>query len=661
MKPQQNILPDDDGSRRLIGISIGACVMFFLILTRLWYLQIIDTENLMDQSESNRLRFVPVAAPRGAIVDRNGKVLVSNTPSFSVAVIPQDVKNKEELVDNLARYLKLDRQEIIDKWTKGQGRAKYYPLVVASGITRDQMEFLEENRLSLSGVNIEMKPIRAYANGELAAHLLGYLGEVSEDELGTERYKDYNAGDYTGKSGIERSWENYLHGTDGGRQIEVDARGRFLRTVEETNSMVGNTVMLTIDMEMQKAAEEALAGRAGAAVAMDVNTGEILAFASSPNFDPALFTGRIPADKWKGYLEDEKRPLENKALRGMYPPGSTFKIVTAIAGLEEGLIDEHTAIDCPGYYKFGNATFRCWDKKGHGHVELRKALRESCDVYFYKLAERLGVDRIAAYAKKLGLGAPLGVGLDNEKGGVIPTQAWKLKRFGKKWYSGETLSVGIGQGYVLTTPIQLASMISTVANEGTVYQPHLVKKVVDSDGRVIKEFQPQVLEKANLKPQTYKLVKDGLFAVVNEPHGTGGMARLSEVKVAGKTGSSQVVKLRTGKGDIPYKYRDHALFVAFAPYEKPEIAVAVIVEHGEHGGSAAAPVAGRVLRAYFEQKGVIKRPVPKKADTAGEGEGSDSGVPAPAPGSPAAPAGGAPAATLPAPPAARPADRPQGH
>ncbi|GFO60388.1 penicillin-binding protein 2 [Geomonas silvestris] len=627
MKAHSGIIPDGDGSRRIIWISFGAFAMFFLLLSRLWYLQVVDTENLLDQSENNRLRFVPVAAPRGAILDRNGKVLVSNTPSFSVAVIPKDVKDREQLVSSLARLLKLDPKEIQDKWNKGQGRAKYYPLVVASNISRDQMEFLEENRLSLSGVNIEMKPVRAYPNGELASHLLGYLGEVSEEELGNERYKDYNAGDYTGKSGIEKSWENFLHGTDGGRQIEVDARGRFLRTVEETASTVGNSVMLTIDLDMQKVAEQAFGDKAGAAVAMDVNTGEVLAFASNPGFDPALFTGRLPADKWKEYLEDKRHPLENKALKGMYPPGSTFKIITAIAGIEEGLIDAHSSVDCPGYYKFGNATFKCWDKKGHGHVELRKALRESCDVYFYKLAERLGVNRIAAYAKKFGLGAPMGIGLDNEKGGVIPTEEWKKKRFGTKWFSGETLSVGIGQGYVLTTPVQLASMIATVANDGVIYQPHLVKRIVDLDGKPIKEFPPQQVGRAAIKPSTFKLIKEGLFAVVNEPHGTGGMARLSEVKVAGKTGSSQVVKMRDSKGEVPYQFRDHALFVAFAPLEKPEIAVAVIVEHGEHGGSAAAPIAGRLLRAYFEGKGVIKKPVPKQEPKDEKGGAPGSGTP----------------------------------
>ena len=649
MKTQQNIIPDDDGGRRIIWLSFAAFFLFFLLLSRLWYLQVIVADNLLDQSENNRLRFVPVAAPRGAILDRNGKVLVYNTPSFSVAVIPQDVKDKEQLIDNLARYLNLDRKEIEEKWRKGQGRAKYYPLVVASNITRDQMEFLEENRLALSGVNIEMKPVRAYSYGQLASHLLGYLGEISEDELGQERYLDYNAGDYTGKSGIERNWESYLHGIDGGRQIEVDARGRFLRTVQETNPGVGNTVMLTIDLELQRAVEDAFGDKAGAAVAMDVRTGEILAFSSNPDFDPALFMGRMPPDKWKEYLEDLRRPLENKALKGMYPPGSTFKIVTAIAGLEEGLIDQHTSVYCTGKHQYGNRSFRCWEKKGHGQVSLKRALKESCDVYFYQLADRLGVDRIAAYAKRFGMGAPLGVGLENEKGGVVPTREWKLKRYGKPWYAGETLPVGIGQGYVLTTPLQLASMIATVANEGTVYQPHLVKRVVDSDGKVLKEFGPQVSGKTAFKPETYRLIKEGLFAVVNEPRGTGGAARLYEVKVAGKTGTSQVVKLRDNKGDVPYQFRDHALFVAFAPYENPEIAVAVVVEHGEHGGSAAGPIAGKLLRAYFEQKGVIKKPVPKAEPVSEEAAAGGAG---------AAVEGGAAAGTPPAAGVANPAPTP---
>jgi len=596
MKGQRYIREVREPLRRVFGMSIAVAAVFLVLLSRLWYLQVIESENLRNLSESNRLRLVPIAASRGAILDRNGKVLVNNTPSFSVAVVPQDVRDKDALLASLARYLDLDPEELRAKWEKGKGRAKFYPIIIASGISREQLEFLEENRLRLPGLDLEMKPIREYGNGQLAAHLLGYLGEISEAELDKEEYQSYNPGDYVGKSGIERSWERYLHGSDGGRQIEVDARGRYLRTISETSPTIGNSIVLTIDRDLQKHAEQSFGDKAGAAVAIDVNSGEILAFVSNPGFDPSLFTGRMSPQQWQTYLEDKRHPLENKALKGQYPPGSTFKIITALAGLQEGLINENTTVVCKGAHTVGRDTFKCWDKKGHGVVNLKRALKESCDVYFYQLGERLGVDRIATYAREFGLGAPVGVGLENEKGGLVPTTDWKEKKYGKKWYRGETLPVSIGQGYTLTTPIQLAALIAGVATEGTVYRPYLVKKVVDPDGRVIKEFTPEVLKKVALRPEHFRPVKEGLLAVVNEPRGTGGMARLYEVKVAGKTGTSQVVKLRDSKGGVPYQYRDHALFVAFAPYDKPEVAVAVVVEHGEHGGSAAAPIAGRILR-----------------------------------------------------------------
>ena len=398
--------------------------------------------------------------------------------------------------------------------------------------------------------------------------------------------------------------------------------------------------MLTIDANVQKVAEEAFGDQAGAAVAMDVNTGEVLAFVSKPGFDPALFSGKLPADIWKEYLEDKRHPLENKALTGQYPPGSTFKIITALAGLEDGKIDEKTTVNCSGSYELGNSIFNCWKRHGHGVTNLKKALRESCDVYFYQLGERLGVDRIAAMAKRFMLGAPMGIGLAHEKGGLIPTTEWKLKRFAKRWFHGETLPVAIGQGYVLMTPIQLASMIATVANEGTVYRPYLVKRIIDADGKPLKEFKPESMGSTGISADKFRLVKQGLLAVVNEPGGTGGAARLADVHVAGKTGSSQVVKLRDSKQATPYQYRDHALFVAFAPYEKPEIAVAVVVEHGEHGGSAAAPIAGRILRAWFDGKKPAKKepaglkkngdddnaaesPTPSVREQSGNGDNSD--------------------------------------
>jgi len=617
-------------SKHIIWLSFFVTAIFFIILCRLWFLQIIDTDKLQAMSENNRFRFIPVAAPRGTILDRNGNVLVNNIPSFSLAVIPNDVKDKDSLIDTLSKLLDIDKEELLARWDMGKGRAKYMPVVLASDITRDQVEYFAANSIRFPGLDIELKPIRQYPYGDLASHLLGYIGEISDKELASGSFSSYGIGDYVGKSGIEKSYESYLYGMDGGKRIEVDARGRYLDTVSEDMPTTGDSVQLTIDVNLQKAAEKALGDRAGAAVVIDVKTGEILAFASTPVFDPSLFIGKMPPDKWKEYLNDKRHPLEDKALKGQYPPGSTFKIVTAMAGLSEGLINANTSVDCTGAYTVGSQKFHCWDKHGHGITNLRKALKESCDVYFYKLGDRLGVDKIAEYAHKFGLGEPMGVGLENEKSGLIPTAEWKLQKTGKSWYRGETIPVAIGQGYVTMTPIQLAAMISCIANDGILYQPHLVKRILDPDGKTIKEFTPTIFKNTGFKPEYIQLIKDGLRAVVNEPGGTGKGARISGITVAGKTGTSQVVKIGARKGDIPYKYRDHALFVGFAPYEKPEVAIAVVVEHGVHGGSAAAPVAAQVLRSYFEgkhpskphQNRVIKEKEEDSAPTVKEGEDS---------------------------------------
>ena len=574
MKERRFVRELIESQNRVLPLSFFVGALFLLLILRLWHLQILNQDDYRSMSENNRLRFVPVAASRGAILDRNGKVLVSNRPSFSLAVVPQEVKDKEELLTQLSDLLKLDRAEMSARWQKNKGRAKYYPIVLASNITRDQVEIVEENRLMLPGVEVEMKPVREYSSGVLAAHLLGYIGEISENELNAKGFEEYNPGDYIGKIGIERALDNELHGGDGGRQLEVDARGRVLRTISETFPTVGNSVVLTIDAALQKQAEQSFGEQAGAAVVMDVNSGEILAFVSNPSYDPALFSGKLPADKWKEYLDDKRHPLENKALSGQYPPGSTFKIVTALAGLHNDKINDSSSITCTGSYDLGTSTFKCWNKRGHGVTSLKKSLRESCDVYYYQLGEKLGVDKIAAAAKAFKLGDTMGVDLQNEKGGLIPTTEWKQKRFGKRWFHGETLPVAIGQGYVLMTPIQMASMIATVANEGTVFRPHLVKRIVDADGKQLKEIKPEIIGTTEFSKESYRLVKQGLFAVINEPGGTGGAARMYDVKVAGKTGTSQVVKMRDSKIGIPYQFRDHALFVAFAPFDKPEIAVA---------------------------------------------------------------------------------------
>lgn len=627
IKGQRYVREMSQPKQRTILLGFIVVVLFFLLLLRLWYLQIIRSEEYRAMSENNRLRFLPVAALRGALLDRNGTVMVNNRPSFSLSIIPQEVKDVDSLLDRLASLLKLDRLEMKERWEKSKGRARYYPVVVAINLSQDQVEIIEENRVRLPGVEISMKPIREYAFDNSAAHLFGYIAEISDKELELKAYADYNPGDYVGKNGIEKAWEQELHGNDGGRQLEVDSRGRVLRVLAESRPTVGNSLMLTIDSRLQHEAEQAFGAQAGAAVAMNVNTGEVLAFVSSPTFDPSLFAGRIPADIWKEYLEDKRRPLENKALAGQYPPGSTFKVLTALAGLEAGVIDEHTTISDPGYYEMGGHKFRDWKSGGHGVVNLRTSLKESCDTYYYRLGEKLGVDRIAAMAERFWLGRELGIGLQNEKKGLIPSTAWKLKRFGKKWFPGETLPVAIGQGYVLMTPIQLASMTATVANEGTIYRPHLVRKIVDPDGKTVKEFQPEVLGTTGVSVASFKKVKQGMYAVVNDPGGTGANARLWDVKVAGKTGTSQVVKLgEDRKKARKYEHMDHGLFIAFAPFDKPEIAVAVVVEHGGGGGAVAAPIAAKILRSFFDLQKPPAKVKPEKTEQDDEPASDNSGT-----------------------------------
>jgi penicillin-binding protein 2 len=435
----------------------------------------------------------------------------------------------------------------------------------------------------------------------MAAHLLGYVGEISQQELGARQ--GYRMGDLIGKGGAERYWENYLRGIDGGQQVEVDAVGRKLRVLSEVEETPGNTLVLTVDRDLQLAAERALEDREGAIVALDTRTGDVLAMVSRPAFDPNIFARGIRAAEWRGLLENRKRPLNSKAVQGTYPPGSTFKMVMAAAALEEGVINPFTTIFCGGGIFFGNRTFRCWRQGGHGNMNVHEALVRSCDVFFYQVGQRLGVDAIAEYAHRFGLGAPTGITLEHESGGIIPSSAWKRQRFGEPWYAGETLSVAIGQGYVTVTPLQMANVMAAIANGGTTYRPQFVKRIESPDGAVVLEQAPVVEHELNFKKSTLLQIRQALSDVVNTSRGTGTKARLATVEVGGKTGTSQVGKLgaeRTKQGGMARERKDHAWFVAFAPVGNPEIAVAVLAEHaGEHGGTAAAPIARSVLAHYF--------------------------------------------------------------
>ena len=471
----------------------------------------------------------------------------------------------------------------------------------------EKLAVVETHALELPGVVTEVTPVRQYLNGEMTAQIIGFTGEVSREDLDRDNPEKLSSGDIIGKFGIEKFLDAHLRGKSGAEQVEVNVAGKAIRSLGRIPSLPGDNVVLTINSALQEAAWTAMGDRAGAVAVLDPRSGAVLALVSSPSFDPNLFNGGISFDDWENLSNDPRHPMENRSISGQYPPGSTYKPVIAAAALEEGLITRRATFYCNGTFEMGDRTFRCWQAKGHGNVNLHRAIVESCDVYFYNLGKLLGVDRIAAYARAFGLGAPLGIDLNREKGGLIPTKQWKLSRFREPWQMGETISLAIGQGYNLVTPIQLANIYATLANGGTVYRPRLIKQLESSDGHVVKRYGPEKQGVLPVRPQNIQLINQGLWGAVNEKGGTGYILKRQEQDVAGKTGTAQVIglpqdeKARKTKR-VSAAFRDHALFVCFAPYGNPEIVVAVILENAGHGGSAAAPVARKIIDTYFALK-----------------------------------------------------------
>lgn len=599
--------------KRFVLLSLAAALVFALLLLRLWYLQVISAERYLALSERNRIRHVAIAAPRGPIYDRNGELLVDNRPSFGISVLRQEVDDAAALLDRLAEYLRVPREDLQKRWDAGLRFPAFRPMPLAEDVSRDVLELVQENSVNLPGVLIEVRPLRSYPYAESAAHLFGYLGEITEAELQSAEFEGYRPGDFVGKSGLEKSLESKLRGVAGQRRVEVDVRGKELRLLKIQDSVPGNKVYLTIDRKLQQATEAAFGETSGSAVVMDVRTGAVLAMASLPGFNPSLFARGISGQEWISLLQNPHHPLQNKSIKGQYPPASTFKIVTALAALRAGIANPGTSVNCNGSFKFGNREFRCWKRDGHGRVDLKKALKESCDVWFYQIGLELGIDRLSQMAFDLGLGESLGFPLEYEKSGLVPTRQWKKKRFGSRWYDGETVIAAIGQGYVLTTPLQLASMMATVVNGGTVLRPQVVRRVESLGGELLREVSPEVIKSNPLAPGDLKVVLKALDAVVNEPGGTAWTSRINEVHFGGKTGTAQVVRLkddRDRKREAPYRFRDHGLFVGYAPVNDPQIVVAVVVEHGGGGGSAAAPVARKIIASYFgiEEPPVVAAP-----------------------------------------------------
>ena len=591
--------------RRFVISSLIVAGIFCVLALRLWYLQVLGVDHYRDLSERNRIRYVAIQAPRGAIFDRHGTLLVDNRPAFTVSALRQEVDDRSQLFHNLAELLEVDQEQLEQRWLAGQGLPRYRPLTLVEDVGRQSMEKVQENSVNLPGILVEVKPFRAYPFGDMGAHLFGYLGEVTEEELAQAEFDGYRSGEMVGKTALERMFEDTLRGISGQKRIEVNVRGRELRQVTTQNPLPGQNLYLTIDASLQQAAEKALAGKAGAVVALDVNNGEVLAMVSRPTFDPAWFARGISSEEWRELIDNPQHPMTNKALRGQYPPGSTFKMAVALAALEAGTATPSTKVQCDGSIKLGSFEYRCWKKEGHGSVDLHKAIKESCDVWFYRVGLDVGIDRIASAAKRLGLGQGTGFPFGGESAGMIPTREWKKKRFGTGWYDGETAISAIGQGFVLTTPLQLANLAATLANGGTVWRPQIVQKIVDLEGNSEELLRPEKLMETAWPAAALNAVRAGMESVVNDVGGTAWRSRLKTVRFAGKTGTAQVVRRKDDDekapkdDEIPYQYRDHALFVSYAPVDKPQIAVAVVVEHGGHGSSAAAPVAKAMYEAYF--------------------------------------------------------------
>ena len=590
-------------NRQLKITTMVVLAVFVVIIFRLWFLQIVTGSIYRTKSESNRIHLQELSPIRGMILDRNGEKLVGNRPSYDLFVIPEEIQDQAQLLRSLNRLVGLEPESAEQKLDETAIRYPFRPICIKKDIPRDDLAVIETHRFNLPGVMIKVKPQRHYVFGNLASHLLGYLGEINENQLRGGHYPDNKPGDLIGQSGVELKWQRLLNGMPGGEQVEVDAAGRKIRVVSRKAPVSGANICLTIDKNIQASAENALIDKKGAIIAIDPNNGEILALASSPSFDPNQFIGGIDKMTWERISSSKDFPLQNRALTGQYPPGSVFKIIVALAGLAEGVIDPEEEIVCNGVYFLGRGSYGCWKAHGPG-ISLHRALVESCDVYFYEMGRRLGVDKIAYYARRFGLGKTTGFEVSREKEGLIPTSSWKSKRIGVPWQAGETLSTAIGQSFVLVTPIQMAVIVSAIFNGGILYKPIVSRWVGQTETKKSHEFVPKVTGRLGIKKEYLDLVKNAMIGVVNEPHGTGSRAKLKLIPVAGKTGTAQVVTLKKerdlddGNG-VPWRFRDHAWFVAVAPADRPEIVLAIVIEHGGQGGTTAAPIAREIIEAYL--------------------------------------------------------------
>jgi penicillin-binding protein 2 len=592
---------------RLTILRWGVALTFGTLAVGFWFLQIVQHAQYREMAENNHQRTLALRAPRGVLFDRNGKVLVENRGSLTVSIVREHTKDLDRTINLVSEVAGLDVEEVRQIVDRHRGEPAYRPIVVLEDASLAQVAALSARRLDfeLPDVVVEEVPMRRYPTEALAAHLFGYVGEASDAQIGD----GIATGSIVGQSGVERVYNKLLMGEDGARRVVVNSMGREIRTLEEVPPVAGRRVQLTIDYDLQKAAEDGFrhAGFNGSAVILDPRDGEVLSLVSLPSYDPNDFASGIDSATWAALNTDTLRPLQNRAIQGRYSPGSTFKIVVATAALEEGLVTPDFKVNCPGGASFFGRYFMCHLRGGHGLMDMRHALEKSCNVYFYTLGNMLGVDKIHKWAEKLGLAGKTGIDLPNEQESLVPSTAWKLERTGERWYPGETISVSIGQGQVSVTPASLAVMIATVANGGTRVTPHVIRAV--DEGAGWKKVVPTaVADRVAFRPETLSALHDGLWMVVNAS-GTGGRARIPGRDVSGKTGTAQVISNqgRLAARNSGRDLRDHGWFVFFAPKDNPQIAGVIFGEHNEHG-FLGAPIAKHVIETYFaKQEG---RPLP---------------------------------------------------
>jgi len=590
-----------------------------LLLLRAWQLQVVQGEYYTGLSDNNRLRVVEIPPPRGRIYDRNGAILVSNVPAFNLYMVPGDMPDPSEVIASLSQWIDLSAEEIETRLQEKKGDP-LRPVKIKKDLSMEEVAKVEGHGLDLPGVKIEAEFKRHAPSGALAAHLLGYVGEISQKQLKMDTYESVKGGDIIGQYGVEQSYDALLRGQAGEKKIEVDVLGHERNLIKTTPPRRGDDIYLSLDLRLQKVAENALGGRPGAIVALNPNNGEILAMVSHPSFDPNLLSKGVSSKAWRALLENKERPLTNRVIHGQYPPGSIFKIILSAGLLTTGLAEASDEILCKGFVRFGKRTFRDWKRGGHGEVNMRRSLVESCDVYYYEMGRELGVDAIARFARLFGLGSPTGIDLAFEKKGLIPTKKWKKSTLKEPWYPGETLSVSIGQGYVSATPLQLVSMIGALANDGYWYTPHLLKKNRKSLSGVFVDAEPRESRELPIPKEALETIREALAGVVSERHGTASKSRSEQVSIAGKTGTAQVIgRIDNTFDNAVDNLQDHAWFVAFAPVKQAEIAVVVLVEHGGHGGSAAAPLAKILIESYFEQKALPAEPSKHRPEEAPPG------------------------------------------